>query len=137
MSKIHFIPSNKAIFFLSRANSLSQLSIMILMMMQALGELAVMYPVNGAFYTYIVRFVDPSWGFALGWEYTIQWLTILPFELTAAGLTIKFWNDTINVGVWIAIFLVALTAIQFFGVRGYVGCSLADINSFAKLIYVI
>jgi len=93
---------------------------MILMMMQALGELAVMYPVNGAFYTYIVRFVDPSWGFALGWEYTIQWLTILPFELTAAGLTIKFWNDTINVGVWIAIFLVALTAIQFFGVRGYV-----------------
>lgn len=30
-------------------------------MMQALGELTVMYPVNGAFYTYVVRFVDPSW----------------------------------------------------------------------------
>lgn len=28
--------------------------------MQALGEMAVLYPVNGAFYTYIVRFVDPS-----------------------------------------------------------------------------
>lgn len=35
--------------------------IMLLMVMQALGELAVMYPVNGAFYTYIVRFMDPSW----------------------------------------------------------------------------
>lgn len=35
--------------------------VMILMVMQALGELAVMYPVNGAFYTYIVRFIDPSW----------------------------------------------------------------------------
>lgn len=34
---------------------------MMLMVMQALGELAVMYPVNGAFYTYIVRFIDPSW----------------------------------------------------------------------------
>jgi len=81
------------------------IGVMILMMMQALGELAVMYPINGAFYTYIVRFIDPSWGFAVGWEYAIQWLTILPFELTAAGLTIRFWNDTINVGVWITIFV--------------------------------
>ena len=92
---------------------------MILMMMQALGELAVMYPVNGAFYTYIVRFVDPSWGFAIGWDYAIQWLTILPFEITAAGITIDFWNSNINIGVWITVFLVVLCIIQIFGVRGY------------------
>lgn len=34
---------------------------MMYLMMQALTELAVLYPVNGAFYTYIVRFIDPSW----------------------------------------------------------------------------
>jgi hypothetical protein len=33
---------------------------MLLCTVQALGELAVLFPVNGAFYTYIVRFVDPS-----------------------------------------------------------------------------
>jgi hypothetical protein len=37
------------------------IGVMMLLMMQALAELAVMYPVNGAFYQYIVRFVDPSW----------------------------------------------------------------------------
>ena len=37
------------------------IGIMLLMVMQALGELAVMYPANGAFTTYIIRFVDPSW----------------------------------------------------------------------------
>lgn len=37
------------------------IGVMIMLMMQALAELAVMYPVNGAFYQYIVRFVDPSW----------------------------------------------------------------------------
>jgi len=37
------------------------IGVMMLMMMQALGELAVMYPVNGAFYSYMVRFIDPSW----------------------------------------------------------------------------
>ncbi|KAH7120892.1 amino acid permease [Dendryphion nanum] len=94
------------------------IGVMIMLMMQALAELAVLYPVNGAFYQYIVRFVDPSWGFAIGWDYAIQWLTILPFEITAAGITIDFWHHY-NIGIWIAVFLVVLTGIQFFGVRGY------------------
>lgn len=34
---------------------------MLLFTVQALGELAVLYPVNGAFYAYAVRFIDPSW----------------------------------------------------------------------------
>lgn len=46
---------------------------MLLFVMQALCELAVLYPVNGAFFTYVVRFIDPSWGFACGWDYAIQW----------------------------------------------------------------
>ncbi|CAJ2506238.1 Uu.00g003680.m01.CDS01 [Anthostomella pinea] len=93
--------------------------IMLLFTMQALGELAVLYPVNGAFYTYIVRFIDPSWGFAVGWEYAIGWLTVLPFELIAAGATIEYWRSDINVAVWVTVFLVVLTIIQVFGVRGY------------------
>lgn len=62
----------------------------------ALAEMAVLYPVNGAFYTYIVRFVDPSWGFACGWEYALSWLTVLPFELIAASRTIEFWRTDIH-----------------------------------------
>lgn len=55
----------------------------------------------------------------MGWDYAVQWLIILPFEITAAGITIQYWRDDINIGVWVAVFLVALTCIQFFGVRGY------------------
>jgi amino acid transporter len=43
----------------------------------------------------------------------------LPFELTAAAITIEFWRDDINVGVWITVFLVLLAVVQIFGVRGY------------------
>jgi amino acid transporter len=92
---------------------------MLLCTVQALGELAVLYPVNGAFYSYAVRFLDPAWGFAMGWDYAIGWLTVLPFEITAAGLTIDFWRPDINIGVWIATFLTILVIIQYFGVRGY------------------
>lgn len=92
---------------------------MLLFTVQALGELAVLYPVNGAFFSYACRFIDPAWGFAMGWDYAIGWLTVLPFELTAASLTIEFWRKDINVGVWITVFLIALCIIQVFGVRGY------------------
>ncbi|GAW11200.1 hypothetical protein ANO14919_005420 [Xylariales sp. No.14919] len=95
------------------------IGVMLLFTMQALGELAVIYPVNGAFYTYIVRFIDPSLGFAVGWEYAISWLTVLPFELIAASSTIKFWREDINSAVWVTVFLVVLILIQIFGVRGY------------------
>lgn len=47
---------------------------MLLFTMQALGELAVMYPVNGAFYTYVVRFIDPSWFVLLLLSQRVSWL---------------------------------------------------------------
>ena len=36
--------------------------------MQALGELAVSFPVAGSFSSYSTRFLDPAWGFAMGWK---------------------------------------------------------------------
>merc|ERR1712000_74883 len=65
----------------------------------ALGELAVMYPVTGGFYTYSVRFIDPSWGFAMGWNYVFQWLIVLPLELTVAGLVTQYWDGAKDVGI--------------------------------------
>ena len=90
-------------------------------MMQALAEMAVVYPINGAFTMYIVRFVDPSWGFACGWQYAISWLTVLPFEISAACNIIHYWpgSEGINNAAWIVPLLVALVVIQIFGVKGY------------------
>ncbi|KAI8298048.1 putative amino-acid permease [Colletotrichum sp. SAR11_240] len=94
---------------------------MMMCTVQALGELAIIYPVNGAFYEYAVRFIDPAWGFAMGWEYSIGWMVTLPFEITAAGITIEFWKsrEEVNPGVWCAVFMTLLIVIQVFGVRGY------------------
>ncbi|KAJ5606478.1 amino-acid permease [Penicillium lagena] len=102
---------------------------MLLLTIHALGELAVLYPENGAFFSYCSCVelenkkaganIITNRGFAVGWDYAISWLVILPFELTAAGITIRFWRQDLNVGIWIAVFLVVLSAIQIFGVRGY------------------
>ncbi|KAI5964166.1 uncharacterized protein KGF55_002108 [Candida pseudojiufengensis] len=85
----------------------------------ALGELCVAFPVNGAFSQYASRFVDESWGFAVGWNYAIMWLIVLPLELVAASMCITYWNDSINPASWVAIFYLLIVVINLFGVKGY------------------
>lgn len=91
----------------------------------SLGELAVRYPVAGSFSTYSTRFLDPSWGFSMGWNYCLQWLIVFPLELVAASLTIQFWRTgdnaaaTVSPAAWVAIFYVGIALINLFGVKGY------------------
>ena len=92
---------------------------MIFNVVYALGELALLYPISGGFYTYSTRFIDPSWGFAMGYNYVFQWAIVLPLELTVAALTVEYWGANVNVAVWISIFMVAIIAINIFGVLGY------------------
>lgn len=78
-----------------------------------------MYPVSGGFYTYSTRFIDPSWGFAMGWNYVFQWAVVLPLELTVCGFVMQYWTTSVSVGVWITVFLIAIIVINIFGTLGY------------------
>lgn len=44
------------------------IGIMLYCTVHALGEMAVLYPVAGSFSAYSTRFIDPAWGFAMGWK---------------------------------------------------------------------
>jgi len=44
------------------------IGIMLYCTVQALGEMAVVFPVAGSFSAFSTRFLDPSWGFAMGWK---------------------------------------------------------------------
>lgn len=111
---------------------------MMFMVMHALGEMAIMYPVSGGFYTYSVRFIDPSWGFAMGYNYVFQvnnqitlicvsnanfsqWMIVLPLELTVAGLVLQYWDGAraVSNNVWIAVFWIAIIIINIFGTLGF------------------
>ncbi|KAF2720270.1 amino acid permease [Polychaeton citri CBS 116435] len=96
------------------------IGIMLYCTVHALGEMAVLFPVAGSFSAYSTRFLDPAWGFAMGWNYAMQWLVVLPLEIVAATLTIEFWNKgSINPDAWVALFLALIIVINLFGVKGY------------------
>ncbi|KAK7214764.1 hypothetical protein V2G26_002767 [Clonostachys chloroleuca] len=95
------------------------IGILVFNVAHTLGELAVMYPVSGGFYTYSIRFISPSWGFAVGWIYVLQWLVTLPLELTVCSFTVQYWNRDISPAVWITVFWVLIIFINIFGTLGY------------------
>lgn len=87
--------------------------------MISLGEMIAHLPLPGGHITMANRFVNPSFSFAMGWNYWYNWLFVLPAELNAAAVLIGYWNDSVNPAVWIAICLVVASAINLGGTRAY------------------
>lgn len=85
----------------------------------SLGELASAFPVVGGFNVYITRFVEPSFGFAVNISYLAQWAVLLPLELAAASITIKYWNNKINSDAWVAIFYVCIALANMLDVKSF------------------
>ncbi|KAF2184066.1 hypothetical protein K469DRAFT_709964 [Zopfia rhizophila CBS 207.26] len=99
--------------------SYTLVGLLVYIVMCGLGEMAAWLPHASGFAGYATRFVDPALGFALGYTYWFKYIIITPNQLTAAALVIQYWRspDEINPGVFIAIFLVTIIAINYFGVR--------------------
>lgn len=117
-----FVASGKVLYLGGPASVLlayTFIGAMLYFTMQALGELAVSFPVAGSFSAYSTRFLDPAWGFAMGWNYALQWLVILPLEIIAAAVTIGYWSAPVDKSIFVTVFLVTITTINLFGVKGY------------------
>lgn len=95
------------------------ISIMVYFLMTSLGEMAAFMPVSGSFSTYATRFVDPSLGFALGWNYWYNWAITIAVELSASALIMKYWFPDTPAIVWSALFLGLLFALNLLSVKAY------------------
>jgi S-methylmethionine transporter len=76
--------------------------------MACLGELAVAYPVSGAFHIYAARSIGPATGFATAWLYWLCWAVALGSEFTAAGLLMQRWFRRWTSGSGASFFAAAL-----------------------------
>lgn len=95
------------------------IGIMVYFLMTSLGEMATYLPVPGSFGTYASRYVDPAFGFALGWNYWFNWAITLAAELVAGALIMKYWFPDILAIVWSALFLAALFLMNYLSTRSF------------------
>ncbi|KAF5354215.1 hypothetical protein D9756_006924 [Leucocoprinus leucothites] len=95
------------------------IGVMLINVTQAIGEISILYPISGGFYTWAVRFLDPSFAFAMGWNYVFQWAVALPLEITVAATTVNYWPNNVSFAVWITVFWMAILIVSIFGTLGF------------------
>jgi lysine-specific permease len=88
-------------------------------MMQSLGEMATQLPIPGSFEAYAERYLDPSLGFAFGWNYWYSWGITLAAEFVAGALIVQFWFPGTNPTLWAMGFFVLLMTLNLLSVRAY------------------
>lgn len=96
------------------------IGLMVYFLMNSLGELASYLPVSGTFSTYGSRYVDESFGFAVGWNYWYNWAITVAADIVAAQLIISYW-PALQDFTWLLtfVFLGTMFLLNVFSVRGF------------------
>ncbi|MDF7637514.1 amino acid permease [Leuconostocaceae bacterium ESL0958] len=95
------------------------IGIMVFFLMTSLGEMATYLPTSGSFSEYGSRFVDPAFGFALGWNYWFNWAITLAVDTATVGLVAQFWLPDVPSWIFSAIALVLIFLINLFSVSTF------------------
>ena len=97
---------------------------MVFFLMTSLGELATYMPVAGSFSTYANRFVDPAFGFALGWNYWLNWAITLAVDISTTSIIMQYWFPHVpgwifSIGFLSLIVLLNFLSVSVFGEAEY------------------
>ena len=86
------------------------ISILVLFLMGSLGEMAAFSPTTGSFCDYSTRYIDKSFGFAMGWNYWINWVLVIASEIIASAILMQFWFPHIPIWVWTISFFLLIVS---------------------------
>lgn len=96
------------------------LSIVVWFVMNILTEMTAFLPVPGVgAQQFITDYLDPSFGFALGYNYYYCFSVFVAAEVVATAIIIQYWNTSVNIGIWITIVLVIILALNMCPVKVY------------------
>ncbi|KAF9579742.1 hypothetical protein BGW38_003879 [Lunasporangiospora selenospora] len=94
---------------------------MVFCFMSSLGEMTTYLPITGSINTYGTRFVDPAFGFMLGWVYWFSWSITVATEFVASAIIISYWIPLSQCPgwVWSLVFVIALTSLNLISVKAF------------------
>ncbi|OTB00946.1 hypothetical protein M426DRAFT_266716 [Hypoxylon sp. CI-4A] len=92
-----------------------------------MAEMTVYMPVSGSFIRMAGHWVDDALGFAVGWNFFLFQVVVIPFEITALTLVLSYWADipvAAICGTCIALyFLLNVYAVAWYGEAEFWLCS--------------
>jgi len=95
------------------------IGVMVYFLMTSLGEMAAYMPTSGSFSTYATKFVDPAFGFAMGWNYWYNWAITIAAEISAVSLIMKYWFPDSSSALWTILFIIVVLTFNILSVRAY------------------
>ncbi|MGP0014148.1 amino acid permease [Pseudomonas sp.] len=116
-----FLGSAKAIQMAGPAIMLSYIigGLAILVIMRALGEMAVHNPVAGSFSRYAQDYLGPLAGFLTGWNYWFLWLVTCVAEITAVAVYMGVWFPDVPRWTWALAALVSMGTVNLIAVKAF------------------
>ncbi|WP_159096103.1 amino acid permease, partial [Xanthomonas fragariae] len=92
---------------------------LVIIVMNALGEMAAAKPASGAFSVYAADAMGPTAGATVGWLWWLQIVVVIAAEAVgAAGLLASVW-PVLPVPLLALVFMAIFTAINLLGVRNF------------------
>jgi len=82
-----------------------------------MAEMVSYTPVSSPFIRFAGRYVDEAFGFATGWNFFVFEAVLVPFEVVACNMILKFWTDAIPTAVVIVVVIVLYAAINLLAVH--------------------
>ncbi len=95
------------------------ISLMVYFLMNSLGEMSTLIPSTSSFCDSAISFVDPAFGFAMSYNYWINWAITTAVDLSAAALIMHTWFPSISFLMWTLIFFILILALNFVSVGFY------------------
>ncbi|PHH92827.1 hypothetical protein CDD83_4736 [Cordyceps sp. RAO-2017] len=84
-----------------------------------MAEMVTYLPISSPFIRFAGRFVDEAFGFAAGWNFFIFEAALVPFEVVACNLILRFWTDAVPTAVVIVVIILLYALINVLAVRWY------------------
>ncbi len=116
-----FLGSAKAIEMAGPAIMLAYLlgGLAILVIMRALGEMAVHTPVAGSFSRYANDYLGPMAGYLTGWNYWFLWIVSCIAEITAVAIYMGFWFPDMPRWFWALAALASMGGVNLINVKAF------------------
>ncbi|KAH6873430.1 amino acid transporter-like protein [Thelonectria olida] len=85
----------------------------------SMAEMVVYMPVSGSFIRMAAKWVDPALGVMMGYNFLLYQWSVIPFEITAINLVLKYWSDDIPVAAVCGVCMAAYFCLNVFAVKYY------------------
>jgi lysine-specific permease len=95
------------------------MAIVVYFLMMSLGEMSTHQPHTGTFCKYSSQYVQPSFGFAMSYNYWFNWAITVATEISAAVIIMQFWFPHASVLLLSSLFFISIVIANIFSVNVY------------------